>query len=989
MKLKNSINSDLDFNNNPHPEIVFPNKIFGRLQAQIDLQSALDEFKKGQTCSLVVKGNAGIGKSFIVRSFFKNIEDCDFYSGKFLQFRRGIPFLAFRQIFEAVIGAQKRRAADKERWKAEFIDRFDPYLSELSLVIPALSELIEIEVTNPKAASPIETRNKINSAFSDFIVYMLEKSENKIILHYDDLQWADKDSLNFLEYLIAKNHPNLLVILSNRPTEKALLAKELVEFYQRIEESISLKKIQLEALSLPALKELLKVVFPFSNSNYDQLSKLSLDNSNGNPYVLHEFLSSLSRLKYLKYNAELNNWSWEFQDNSSISFEHNLPRLLIDRLENLGEMQRLVIQSCACFGANLNVPFISRITGFEQDTIQETFREAMKIGFIIPLEVKYEEDLSDLNNFKFTNETIQDAVHESFVESQRFKIHKKIANYFIENSMIGLDSRDVFECAYHLNEAIHEESDFQEKLIHAEVNLKAAEKALSTASFSLALNYLQQAMDSNLHHNWESAYSLASNVRIKGYQIARITNNVSLANKLYSQGSENCKGIDLSELRFAKVSMDIQFGELQAALDTGIVALEELGVKVPAKAGVLNVVKELIKTKIMLFRKSPEKIFQLPELSDEKVEFAIKLMIWMFKSAYYLNPELNAVLSLRILQLTLKKGTCADSASGLMAYGIIAAAGSNNFKKAYEYCNVGALLADKYKEDSCRHYFGQAVYKAYKFPLRDTLDLYRLAVEKGYEDGDFLGSAEPTVNESLTYFSAGYDLNTVEEKVKQSAIYCQDLKVKDYYDFQTMLLYQLKILKGEMVTADEELQLKEILNTTEYNLTITTYNFLKLQQYCFEGDWEKAYQQSQNLKKEVPSMTGIYLQVEYYFYRAMVVLKNIKNTSGIQRIKDRREVNSIIKKMEKWGESAPSNHQHKMHIISGLYEEMKGEDLEAKHHYINAANLANEAKFIQNAALAYYFLAELSNKKKDEKNATHYRDKSAAFFKEWGTTLIS
>jgi hypothetical protein len=213
--------------------------------------------------------------------------------------------------------------------------------------------------------------------------------------------------------------------------------------------------------------------------------------------------------------------------------------------------------------------------------------------------------------------------------------------------------------------------------------------------------------------------------------------------------------------------------------------------------------------------------------------------------------------------------------------------------------------------------------------------------------------------------------------------------MKDYHDFQVMFLNQLKLLKGESISFEDELIVKNILSKTEYKLTLTIHKLLNLQRSCFEGSWTNAYEQSNALKTAVQSLTGIYMQSEYFFYRAIALLKNIQNTKGAQRLKDKVEVNAIIKKINKWGESAPSNHQHKKRIIIGLYKEVKGRFSEAKFHYANAASLADEGEFIQVEALAYYFLAELSNKNKDEKKAGHYRDKSATFFKEWGTTLIS
>ncbi len=960
-----------------NPELLFPNRIYGREQEQEILHETVEKAISGENLLVRFEGPAGIGKSYFARSFFKKYKDFQFYTGKYEQFKQGVPYLGLRQICEGLVNFQfTLSGSNQTEWKNDFLEKFESQLTEIHRFIPSLLETIQV---NPQlgneTVSPVSLRNKFNRTVLNFIAFLVEKVEHNVVLHIDDLQWADKDSLEIIRLLIEKRLNGLLVVISNRPSDHFNGLS--------IDSTIEEIKVVLTGLPKKEVSALLKELFKNSNSDFERLEDILYSKCEGNPYILNEYLRKLSRVNEIVYSDKTNSWSWGDFENIDVSIEDVMPRMLRNKLEQMSEKDRLNIQIGACFGSEFNVPFIAQIIGESKEDLQNSYRVAVNNGFLLPMQLEDSKDLSDLTNYKFKHDLVQETVHDSMSEKLRSKLHYKIADYYLSNSALGLNYKYVFDCAYHLNECITDDSPFELKIQHAEVNLQAVQKAKLSASFDLALGYLHQALDSNMHHNWSTAYHLAATIRIEGYQIARLCNVESLANKLYAQGLARCNKADQIKLRLAKIMLDTQFGELSAALSNGILALQQLGINVSDKANKLTVVKELARTKLMLGNKSFDDIYNLPKMSDPEAEITCSVILWMFRSAYYLNPELNGVLALKLMQITLRKGINPESYSGFMAYGIITGAGIGNFKTAYEYSEIGGRLADKYNVQSARYFFGKAIYLAYKMPLRSTLEYYQLATENGYEQGDFLGASEPTVNESLTLLLVGKNLHDVYNQAMQNAVWCEDLKMIDYRDFQVMFMYHIKRLQGNEVEDTVKNEVESILEKTEYKFTLSVNLVLDLQRTCLESRWEDAMEKLTDVDNIVQSLTGLYIQTEYYFYKGLTLIKNQK--SNINRSGG---INRIIKKFVKWSDYCPENYLHKLYILQGLNAYRKN-DAEAAIDFLKKAIAdANEQEFYQNAAIANWFLADLYEDRKDEVKAQAYRDAGSKLFKNWGTGLI-
>ena len=965
-------------------EQIFPDHIFGREDEEKSFLKVIDRFGIEERAVIHISGTTGIGKSYFIESSLQGLNKYTLYTGKFEIFQRSGPYSGIKQILESIVHqlsrAKKQQTID---WKNEFQQRFLTYSSELKKIIPSISKLFDEpeEVLQIDSDNALALRNRINSVLCDLILCAIENSEKPIIIFFDDLQWADQSSLKFIQTLVSKRFKKLLIIISNRPFESTK-ADQFTQFFQNISWYITVDKINLVPFSKEIVFKLLETLFFQKNSEPEGLLDYAYKQCSGNPHLLQELLSYLIRSEQLYFDQVTNKWCLQLNEDLEDNNQPSLRDLIDNKLSELTEKERHTIQICSCFGSNLNIPFISKIIKIDSLELQITFNKSVNLDFIKPAILIFERNVLESNNFEFNNNLVQEYFHNSLDVDERSQIHRAIADYYISDSLIGLVDRDIFDAAYHLNESITEKPSRDDMKIHARLNLRAATKARLMASFSTSKNFLLQTQLHGLHNNWDSDYDFSAEVHLNGYEIARLNKDDALANDFFKRGINYFKPSDKNKLKLAKIILDIQSGQLSSALETGLSMLNHLGVNIPKNANRVSVVKSFFRTKLQMRGKSHEAIYTLPPIQDENSELAIKVIFWMFRCTQYLNPELNGVLALKMLQITLKKGTNKDAYAGFMAYGVIIGAGTNNYKSAYDICNLGSRIGEKYQNNTGDMQFGKAIYSAYRFPLRDTLSFYEKAKSLSYKSGDFIASAEPTVNESLTCLAAGFPLEEVTLKIQENLAHCSELTMQDFYQFQLVLGYQVNRLKGNVIDKKEESQINTILNETQFKLTIAMHGFLTLKHACLNAEWGKAVIIASDIKEDIIYVTGLYIQTEYFFYKCIALLNHYNNTNIPHRIFIKYKVKSILKKMKMWAKSAPENHLHKVLIIEGLLADIEGEKDQAKIKIESGAQQAEDLQFIQNAAIGYWLLAEIF--KSDYAETISYQERSSALFKLWG-----
>ncbi|MGV6862746.1 MAG: AAA family ATPase [Putridiphycobacter sp.] len=960
---------------------------------QEQFKQAINNFDSKKQVTLYISGDSGVGKKYLIKDLSSKFSNFNIYHGYYSNQKFNSPYAGIRQIIESIFGeVEQYSTEDFEKWKKGLNFIFASHFEELNSLSDGFSKFIEPKLNrNNSPTSPEAQQKKISNILINFIEFQIEFSQKNTLLIIENIQWIDEESLNLIYNLLQKKINNLMLVLSEQADQEGnLKAFSYLNKNKRNSEQICHFKLQ--NLHASDIKFILEKNFIVQPDFIDSFTDFCFKHSKGFIDKLHAIFSKLHNRNQLvfrknKFELVVNEISLldDFSENS-ISY----------LFSGLRHKELEFIKICACFSENINLTLIAKIWGIPMKDLTQISVKLLKIGILKPYrfnpklsqdETSYYTDpvqLKKITNFRFMNELFFEHAKGLLSSESKRQIHKKFAFHYLTHNILGIEDRDLFETLFHLNQSINHEASLKEKHDHCKLNLRAANLAKKTASYSLALDHIQECTKFNMHLNWKNDYDLCATVNILGYEMARINKHEALKQTFLTHTSKHCNSLDQNKLRLTDIILDLQEGHLDIALKNGIKALNNLGIKVNENANKLSVLKEFLNTRKIIKKHNTQTILNLPELHEEKFMLAQEIIFWMYRSAQYINPTLNGVLALKSLKISLINGTYGNAYSGFMAYGVIIGSATNNYESAYYYCEIGNKLAEKYNNNSGGVQFGKAIYSAFRFALKDTFIYYDKAKTLSLQSGDILAATEPTVNESLVYLAAGVPLEEVKEKVSDNLAYCQDLNVKSFSDFQTTLTLHLKKLQNQPLSDSEKNKLEHILANTSYNFTPVVHQVLRIQYLCLNHQWESALKVGLKLKKDSQVLNGLNVFTEYHFYLAIAFAKTACQSKGIRKVKFKRKLKSEIGKFEKWSKSAPENFKHKLDFLNGLLANLNGHFETANTALLESAKTSEKLGFIQVTALAYSVLAEINKTKGINDSSAQYLQKANDCFNQWG-----
>lgn len=273
----------------PQPQRHVP--FVGRQQPLRELMHALHDVERGRTVVVSVEGESGIGKSALVRHFLEEAEcnrEMVILTGRCHECE-SVPYKALDSLVDALSHYLLRRP-DTEIESLVPRDR-EPLLR----VLPVLKRVKELAPTRIKEREPLdrqELRDRAFLALREMLGRLGDRST--LVLHIDDLQWSDKDSLSLLHVLLAPpDPPPLLLVICQRTSQESTTSfvRSLSSAAGKSHGALSVRTLVLEPLDLRESRQLVRSLW---DSSAD-VTKTSINaiaaSAAGNPY----FLESLAR----------------------------------------------------------------------------------------------------------------------------------------------------------------------------------------------------------------------------------------------------------------------------------------------------------------------------------------------------------------------------------------------------------------------------------------------------------------------------------------------------------------------------------------------------------------------------------------------------------------------------------------------------------------------------------------------------------------------
>ncbi len=436
-----------------HVELKAPAPLMGRERELLALEAALQVVVSGESQLVVLSGEAGIGKTRLAEEFvlFAERQGAATAIARCYAAQGELPFAPVATWLRTLPSARTDRV-----WLAEAVR----VLPELQHDMPA-----------PTLVDGVSEGWRRQRLFEAMAHMTLDGRQRVLVLLLDDLQWCDRDSLEWLHYLLCFDPQARLLVVGTVRIENLIDNASLVVLMNALRRSDQLIEIELEPLGEAATRSLGEHL---TGRGLDpSLAHLLYISSEGNPLFIVEMLR-MGAFDGLSLSGDHD----ERLAYATLPLPPKVQMVLDARLAQLSLSARELADLAAIIGREFTFTLLAQAVNCDEDTLVRDLDELWRRRIL-------REQGAD--GYDFSHDKIREAVHHALSAARRRLLHRRVAQALEVQCMEGR-SAEYAQVALH-----YERAGYPEQAIpHYE---KAGEVAHATFAYREAANSYSKALE--------------------------------------------------------------------------------------------------------------------------------------------------------------------------------------------------------------------------------------------------------------------------------------------------------------------------------------------------------------------------------------------------------------------------------------------------------------------------------------------------------------
>lgn len=436
----------------PEPTLV------GRLAERAQMEAARTRAWAGESRVLLVSGDAGVGKSRLLRELRVRAEA----EGGIALVGQGyedVP-LPYRSLVEALLPLAGRLSE---------IGQADAALLRRLL---HLGGTVELATGRREEAEPQRLFFALSRALSTFA------ATRPLLLMIEDLHWVDRASLDVFEHLAFRlarggdaDAGRILLVGSCRPLPDSHRTARALERLAREERC---ERISLDGLDEQGTYELLGALGVDQPSS--GLVRTICDATGGNPLFVREVVSHLERTGAIE---ERGGGAVATVRATQLGIPSSLAGAVSARVDKLGEPVQRLLSLGALLGHRFDLRLLAGIAGRDEDDVVDVLEEAVRDRLIV----------DEGQSYLFGHPVVRQVLLQAPSASRRQRLHLQIASR-LEEMYASRRDGGILRIAHHLVRA----GDAAEPAKVVDVARSAAFRALSTCAWHEAAEMFEAAL---------------------------------------------------------------------------------------------------------------------------------------------------------------------------------------------------------------------------------------------------------------------------------------------------------------------------------------------------------------------------------------------------------------------------------------------------------------------------------------------------------------
>lgn len=445
-------------------------KLFiGRMNELRQLKNMFRDFDNGQSKSLLLYGQSGMGKTEIIREFRKSIDDSKimFLSTKCNRFTANQPFSVFRSLMLEILGKLiKQPHKQKEEIREILNNRLVEQSGIICKLIPEMASLF----TKIKEVDLVEQEKEAERAIQSlFMLFKELTSVNRYLLYIDDIQWIDKSSYHIFKRAFDQVM-NCMMIFNYRTDNSS---GELYIHGEDIRRIGISKFLNIIPFTQDEVGDLIQQRFG-AIVNIGILARTLYEKTDKSPFTLTEAIRFLVNQSVLRTDPE-KGWYFNKDELEKLPAKFDPIALILNKIDSLENKEKEYLQVASLIEGTFDRKIIEKILNMDRQTSLSISKETEQKGFIIRGLRK---------GYMFVHDKIQESITLTLERERKFELHELLGRYY--DQQIDTDPDSIFHSADHFLKS----KSIKEAIIACD---RAAYYAKDKLAFDLAIHFFKQA----------------------------------------------------------------------------------------------------------------------------------------------------------------------------------------------------------------------------------------------------------------------------------------------------------------------------------------------------------------------------------------------------------------------------------------------------------------------------------------------------------------
>lgn len=954
------------------------------------LKKMLDRTSNGASCSVICVGDAGTGKSVLIREFEKVVITKGGFLTKGIQdsTSKETPYSAISFALSELIKQLLSRPDFIERKRA-IQEKLVGLETPLANISPDVANLIDYAPNGETLATNDAKQRLLKGIIA--LINTLCDGKTPVVICLDNLQWIDSASIEICEHLFTRNQiPFVLFIGAYRsPT---LEKQEWVDagIKELRERSPSLALIQVENLSIGGVNRLISESLFRQEEETIEFAKLVLEKTRGNPLSVKEFMNRAFDQGFLRFDRTHREWIWDISRITSEPPAENVSLTLIHQLQNLDPTALKLLKTAACVGTEFELELLQRISELPHAETSKKLSLAIKQGFI--LQIPSQQLAYQRITFRFAHKLIQQTLYELVGQNEKLQTHAEIGQAILVAAQ-GDTYESIFDIVSHLNNSLVSNDDSQsDQLKLAALNIAAGSKAKGTAAYQHAFKYFRTAIALLGHRPWEQ-YEQCLEAHLEAASSAYLCGDETRMESLISAILEYARSpLDIASAYEIKIQSLIAANRLKEAIQSAQTALTTIEVKI-SKPVSIRTFLTMASVLLYLRQLSRSTKIELPNMESEKHLAAMKLLLIIIEASYITRDSIVNRYALEMGQLSLKYGLAPESSVSLPALGsvLIDKFGTINF--GYNLAQIALKnMLSLPKNVHCKTINLAYLFNlSWKGHLENTLEPLARSRRIGLENGDVSNAIAAGISACKFEFILGRNLNSVEKNLMERIAEAKQHQQNPKYYMGSIYLQMTRnltryvdspwLLEGDAASEKELMQQEEASanDALPENLFVA-----KLYLAFVFGQIDHALSFANIVAPRINSNRVAPILTFFKTFETLACINSLANATPTQQIALKIRIQRNRRSLRKWAHHSPENILHRLHLVEAELAAHQGKQLKAIKHFELAIRFAEENRYINDLALANERTGEFYQSLGKPGIAKYFLGNAIKSYKLWG-----